>query len=61
MNKKVTKRLIQNSPDECILMIWNVPKELKHRFKVVCAKKNRPMRHVILDLMERYVETENND
>jgi len=39
----------------CTLMIWEVPKVLKKRFKDTCAKRGKPMREVILQLMTDYI------
>ena len=48
MNK--TKNPSKMSP----LLIWNVPKEVRLRFKLACVRKGRTMRDVIMEFLKNY-------
>lgn len=38
------------------LLIEKIPADLKIKFKVACAKRDRSMKDVIIDLMKEFVE-----
>ena len=40
------------------IIIRNIPRELKDRFKAACALKGKTMNDVIISLMEREVENQ---
>jgi len=40
----------------CEVLIWNVPIELKLRFKAKCVAKNVTMRDTIIRLMNNYAK-----
>ena len=40
--------------DECELLIWNVPLELKNKFKARCALLKITMRDAIIDFMTKF-------
>lgn len=36
------------------LMVWDVPTDVKERFKLKCQEKKRTMKSVIVELMNRF-------
>jgi len=40
--------------DSSPLLIWNIPKKIKKKFKAECAKKNKTMREVVIEYMDRF-------
>ncbi len=38
----------------CTLMVWGIPKALKQKFKIECARKGIPMREAIMDFLRRF-------
>jgi len=40
----------------CVLLFWNVPKELKRKFKIKCVEKNMTMQEVINDLLKKFTQ-----
>ena len=48
----------KNAPDECSLLIWNVPRILRRRFRSACFERGITMRQVILNYMKQYANNE---
>jgi len=40
----------------CELLIWNVPKSLKEKFKIKCVEKSVTMREALINLMRTFVK-----
>ena len=38
------------------LMVWNVPEELKKKFKMKCAELGKTMEEAIVDLIKKWVK-----
>lgn len=41
--------------NSCAILIWDVPKELKKKFKAQCALKQTTMKDAIRELMIAYI------
>lgn len=54
---KPRRKRSYSTPDAAPLMIWNVPKELRTRFKMACAYSDTTMRQAIMRFMDSYTRS----
>jgi len=38
------------------MLIWGIPEELKHKFKMRCMEQEETMKDVIIDFMQKYTK-----
>lgn len=51
MSADIKKTRNRNKTGNGELIIWNVPKTVKEKFKIACIRKGIHMRKAIIDLM----------
>ncbi|MHA1344945.1 MAG: hypothetical protein ACTSO3_00960 [Candidatus Heimdallarchaeaceae archaeon] len=44
----------KNKKETCVVLIHNVPEELKRKFKAKCAEKGISMENAFVDLMKKF-------
>ena len=50
----MAKKCYTKKPETCEFLIWNIPINLKTKFKAKCAQNGISMKDAIIDLMKKY-------
>jgi len=52
--KDKKRRTLRNLPGHTSLLIWNIPKDTKHTFKISCVEQGVTMRETILKFLRTF-------